>query len=133
MHRVYIYLYTHASRIIGSEHLSYKIVMDTCQGNIKLGSSIQNYLCVRLHYAGYMHMHVQDILVDRDGKLRYHARPRASLMRCGLTPLCFPTLYLSLSSLPSSLPNLPINTLTLIIPLSRTRINLWTVMQIIYN
>lgn len=92
MHRVYIYLYTHASRIIGSEHLSYKIVMDTCQGNIKLGSSIQNYLRVRLYYAGYMHMHVQDILVDRDGKLRYHARPRASLMRCGLTPLCFPTL-----------------------------------------
>ena len=87
----YIYLYTHTSRIIGSEHLSYKIVMDTCQGNIKLGSSTQNHLRVRLHYARYMHMHVQDILVDRDGKLRYHARPRASLMRCGLTPLCFPT------------------------------------------
>lgn len=62
-------------------------------------------------YTCYMHMHVQDILVDRDGKLRYHARPRVSLMRRGLTPLCSPT-YLSLSWLPSLLPSLPINTLS---------------------
>ena len=53
-------------------------------------------------------MHVQDIFVDRDGELRYHARPRVSLMRCGLTPLCSPTcLSLSLSWLPLLLPILP--------------------------
>lgn len=38
----------YASRIIGSEHLSYKIAMDTCQGNIKLRGSTLNHPRVRL-------------------------------------------------------------------------------------
>lgn len=112
--RAYVRVHTraseYASRIIGSEHLSYKIAMDTCQGNIKLRSSDppEPPPRVRRSRSGCtccMHMHVQDTLVDRDGKLRYHARPRVSLMRCGLTPLCYPTspsTFLSLSLSTSS-------------------------------
>lgn len=45
----------YGSRIIGSEHLSYKIAMDTCQGNIKLRSSTYNHPCGR---RTRLHVHV---------------------------------------------------------------------------